>query len=385
MPQIADGLTPAGQSLRSIPRMRHPRLSLPALAVSGLFLLLSLLSTSLAAGPARAEAGMLKGLQDIRLVTSDIEAQRQLFWRSAERADVRRVRVLVSWDGHSTEVDPDVLFRLRRAIVEGDEAGARLFVGLYAGINRSYDRVPVNEKMIERYSQFTASLGAGLEDLPIAAYLTWNEPNYNSMWPPKRPRTWVQISNAAYRSFKRTDPDTPVLVGEPAPNARTTNAINPGRFFRQALCLDANWRSLNGSRACRQRLLGDGIAIHTHDFSASPLATRTNPDSWTMGNLRSAKRQIKALARAGRISRKASRNIHITEFAYRTSGSAKTPDGRAAQWLRQAWQFARREGIRSFTWYQLQDPGSGHGWTSGLVTARGAKTRQTWKTFVKLR
>lgn len=385
MSQIADGPTPAGRPLRSIPRMRHPRLPVPVLAACGLVLLFLLLSGS-ALSPAapRAQAGMLKGLQDIRLVTSDVDSQRRLFWRSAKSAHVRRVRVLVSWDGRSTAIDPDVAFRLRRAAVEGDEAGARLFVGLYAGINRSYDRVPVNARMIKRYSAFTASVGEALRDLPIAGYLTWNEPNYNSMWPPKRPRTWVKISNAAYRSFKRTDPDTPVLVGEPAPNARTRNAINPGRFFRQALCLDARWRSKNRSRSCRQRLLGDGIALHTHDFSASPLATRSNPDSWTMGNLRSAKRQIRALARAKRISRKASRNLHITEFAYRTSGSAKTPDKQAARWLRQAWRFAAREGIRSFTWYQLQDPGRGHGWTSGLVTSRGTK-RQTWKTFAKLR
>ena len=103
-----------------------------------------------------------------------------------------------------------------------------------------------------------------------------------------------------------------------------------------------------------------------------------------MGNLKGAMRQIRALGRAGRITKKASRNVHITEFAYRTHGSARTPDARAARWLRQAWNFAKREGVASMTWYQLQDPGPSEEWRSGMLTASGRELR-TWRTFRSLR
>jgi hypothetical protein len=176
----------------------------------------------------------------------------------------------------------------------------------------------------------------------------------------------------------------PVLVGEPAPNARTSNAVNPGRFFREALCLNAKWRPLKRTKSCGRRLLGDGIAIHAHDFTHAPSRRRASKDAWTIGNVASAMRQLRALARARRISTKASRNVHITEFAYRTHGSARTPDTRAARWLRDAWKLAAREGVKSFSWYQLQDPGLGHEWRSGLITGTERPLR-TWQTFRYLR
>lgn len=361
------------------------RFAVPSSRPVGLFLALLVVVTVFAARTASADAAMLKGLQDTRLVMSDDGHQRALFWRYAKRAKVRRVRLLVTWDGVSRTADPAVTGKIARAAADGREIGARLFVGVYAAVNRKRATPrQITPTLIDRYADFTASLGEALSDVPLAGYLTWNEPNFKSMWPQNQPRTWVKMSNTAYRSFKREDPNTPVLVGEPAPNARTTNAVNPGAFFRNALCLTASWKSQNGSRSCRTKLLADGFAIHTHDFFLGPLATRYPRDAWTMGNLRTTMQQIRALARAGRISGAASRNVHITEFAYRTHGSARTPDARAAVWLRQAWAYAKREGIRSMTWYQLQDPGSAEEWRSGMLTAGGRELR-TWRTFRSLR
>ncbi len=348
-------------------------------------LLVALVALTASAGPAAARAPMVKGLQDTRLVLSDVQADRDLFWSKARRAHVGRVRVLVSWDGVSRRIAPDVAFRIRRAADDAADADAQLVVGIYAAINRGR-AVPrhITNTLMSRFSAFTASMGTAFSDLDLGGYLTWNEPNFRSMWPPNQPRTWVKMSNAAYRSFKRTDPGTKVYVGEPAPNARTRNAIEPGDFFRRALCLDRRGHSLNRSRSCRTKLLGDGFAIHTHDFVLAPTARRSPDVAWTMGNLTQAMRQIRALARAGRITKKASRNVHITEFAYRTHGSARTPDARAARWLRQAWDFAKREGVSSFTWYQLQDPGPSEEWRSGMLTAGGRELR-TWRTFRSLR
>jgi hypothetical protein len=364
-----------------------PRMPFPLRPARGvLWALVPLLVLLVLVGRAApADAAMAKGLQDTRLVLSDDAQDRRLFWRMAERAKVTRVRVLVTWDGVSRTIDPTVATRIVRASEDADAAHAHLVVGIYAAVNRKRATPrPITGTLIKRFSSFTASMGRAFADLDLAGYLTWNEPNFRSMWPQDQPRTWVTMSNAAYRSFKREDPDTLVYVGEPAPNARTTNAVNPGAFFRKALCLDSHWRSQNGSRACRTKLLGDGFTLHTHDFVLGPTTRRVPDDAWTMGNLTSTMRQIRALARAGRISVAASRNVHITEFAYRTHGSVRTPDARAARWLRLAWNFAKREGIRSFTWYQLQDPGPAEEWRSGLLTASGRELR-TWRTFRALR
>jgi hypothetical protein len=353
--------------------------------LAGLLLTLLVVLALPLARAASADAAMLKGLQDTRLVMSDDAEQRELFWRHAERAKVRRVRLLVSWDGVARKVNPIVSAKIIQAAADADEIDARLFVGIYAALNRK--RVTprkITPTLMDRYSDFTASIARSLADVPLAGYLTWNEPNFKSMWPQNQPRTWVRMSNVGYRSYKREDPGTPVLVGEPAPNARTSNAVNPGAFFRAALCLTPQWRSQNGSSSCRTKLLGDGIAIHTHDFFQSPLQKRFPRDAWTMGNLDTTMQQIRALARAGRISGKAARNVHITEFSYRTHGSARTPDGRAAVWLRQAWDFAKRQRVRSMTWYQLQDPGPAEEWRSGMLTAGGRELR-TWRTFRSLR
>jgi hypothetical protein len=349
--------------------------------------LLALVALGLGASTAAARAPMVKGLQDTRLVLSDDAADRALFWRHAKAAKVGRVRLLVSWDGVAREIDPTVAIRIRRAAEEADEraGGAKVVVGVYAAINRKRATPrKITSTLIDRFSDFTASMGRAFAHLHLGAYLTWNEPNFRSMWPLNQPRTWVKMSNVAYRSFKRTDPSTKVLVGEPAPNARTSNAVEPGDFFRRALCLDRNYRSASRSASCRTKLLGDGFAIHTHDFFLGPTTRRTPTDAWTMGNLSTTLRQIRAMGRAGRITKKASRNVHITEFAYRTHGSARTPDARSARWLRQAWNYAKREGISSFSWYQLQDPGPAEEWRSGMLTA-GGKALRTWRTFRSLR
>jgi hypothetical protein len=361
------------------------RLAVPSPRLAGLVLVVLLALALPLTRAATSDAAMLKGLQDTRLLMSDDVEQRELFWRHAKRAKVRRVRMLVSWDSVARQVDPSVIDKIRRAADDADEIDARLFVGIYAAVNRKRATPrKITATLMDRYSDFTASIAKGLADIPLAGYLTWNEPNFKSMWPQNQPRTWVRMSNVGYRSYKREDPGTPVLVGEPAPNARTSNAVNPGAFFRAALCLTPQWRSQNRSRSCRTKLLGDGIAIHTHDFFQSPVKKRFPRDAWTMGNLDTTMQQIRALARAGRISGKAARNVHITEFSYRTHGSARTPDARAAVWLRQAWAFAKSQRVRSMTWYQLQDPGPEEEWRSGMLTARGGALR-TWRTFRSLR
>ncbi|MGE4427955.1 MAG: hypothetical protein AB7G37_16015 [Solirubrobacteraceae bacterium] len=327
-----------------------------------------------------------KGLQDMAMSLSDDPQTREAFWESVERARVTRVRVLVNWYGTTVRPDPVVLERVRRVLREGREHGARTMVGIYAPINNpSNGPIKVTSRMVSRFRRFTKALAKGVEDLRPYAYLTWNEANYWTMWPRSHPRRWVTMSNAGYRGFKAGDRRTPVIVGETAPYSRSRKGQDPGSFMRRALCLTSKYRSRYRSRSCRKRLLGDGIGIHAHDFVHNPRYRRRPADAWTIGNLSKVKRQLRRIAKAGRISRKASRNLHITEFAYRTSGSSRTSDRRAATWLRRAWKEAERQKVRSFFWYQLRDPGAEHTWASGLQPESGRTHRRTWKTFRSLR
>jgi hypothetical protein len=336
------------------------------------------------ATPAAADAKMAKGLQDDSMILSPDPVVRTAFWRDAKAAKVKSVRVLVRWNGRSRRVDPETISRIRGASIEGEMAGAKLLVGTYATLGR---RKPAGYRMRsstqDAYVAFMGDLAAKLADRPLAGYLTYNEPNYKTAWPLGHERTWVALSNRVYKEIKRQDDDAKVLVGESSPNARN-QSVAPGTFFRRALCLNLSYRSASGSKSCRTKLLADGFTLHTYDFERPPTRPIRNKDQWVHGNLGTTVQQIKRLARAGRISPKAARNIQITEFAYRTAGKMQTNDRRAAAWLKLAWNSAKRHGITSFTWYQLRDPKGRSDWKSGLQTSKG-HSRKTWKTFKALR
>lgn len=340
---------------------------------------------SLVAVPAAAEAKTVKGLQDISILSDD-PAARASFFKDAKASKSRTVRVLVNWDEKSSTAPADQIARIRRAAQEGRSSGVRLLVGSYVTMGRGKRagaRVPSRTQTA--YVRFMGDVAKELRDLPLAGYLTFNEPNYKTAWPTRQERAWVKLSNRVYKQIKRKDRGARVLVGEAAPNTRSGDAgTNPGAFFRKALYLDSRYRPTSRSRAARTKLLGDGFTLHTYDFSRSPTKATRAKDQWTHGNLRTTVAQIKSLARAGRLSGRAARNIHITEFAYRTEGKYRTPVSRAARYLKSAFSLAKRSGIKTFIWYQLRDPAGKSDWKSGLKTADG-KSRRTWSVFRRLR
>jgi hypothetical protein len=339
----------------------------------------------LAAAPAGADARMAKGLQDIQMLSDD-PGDRAAFFADAKASRATTVRVLVKWDGRSEEAPLDQIARIRRAAEEGREAKVRLLVGSYVTMGRGKRagaKVPARTQT--RYVRFMGDIAKQLSDLPLAGYLTFNEPNYRTAWPTRREHEWVRLSNRVYKAMKRADRGAKVLVGEAAPNTRSGDAAtNPGAFFRKALYLDANYRPTSRSKAARTKLLGDGFTLHTYDFVRSPTKATTATDQWTHGNLKTTVAQIKRLARAGRLSSTAARNIHITEFAYRTAGGHRTPDARAARYLRSAFASAKRARIKTFIWYQVRDPKGRSDWKSGLRTSSG-KARKTWNVWRRLR
>jgi hypothetical protein len=345
----------------------------------------SLVAVAMLAAPAGADARMAKGLQD-NLVLSDDAKDRAAFFADARSSRATTVRVLVKWDGRSDEAPLDQIARIRRAAEEGRQAQVRLLVGSYVTMGRGKRagaKVPARTQ--GRYVRFMGDVAKQLSDLPLAGYLTFNEPNYRTAWPTRREHEWVRLSNRVYTAMKRADRGAKVMVGEAAPNTRSGDAAtNPGAFFRKALYLDARYRPTSRSKAARTKLLGDGFTLHTYDFVRSPTKRTAATDQWTHGNLKTTVAQIKRLARSGRLSGTAARNIHITEFAYRTAGGHRTPDARAASYLRSAFASAKRARIKTFIWYQLRDPKGRSDWKSGLRTSSG-KARRTWSAWRRLR
>lgn len=344
----------------------------------------ALAALSLLAVPAAAGA-TTKGLQD-NMILSDDAALRQSFFKDAKASRSRTVRVLVNWDERTTTAPADQIARIRRAATEGRRHGVKLLVGSYVTMGRGKRAgSKVSAGMQRDYVWFMGDVAHQLRDLPLAGYLTFNEPNYKTAWPTRQERAWVKLSNRVYTQIKKKDRGAKVLVGEAAPNTRSGDAAtNPGAFFRKALSLDASYRPTSRTKAARTKLLGDGFTLHTYDFSRSPVKATSAKDQWTHGNLRTTVAQIKRLARAGRLSSTAARNIHITEFAYRTEGRYKTPPSRAASYLRSAFSSAKRNGIKTFIWYQLRDPKGRSDWKSGLKTS-GGTPRRAWSVFRSLR
>jgi hypothetical protein len=344
-----------------------------------------LASLSLLAVPVAAQAAPTKGLQD-NSILSDDPALRASFFRDAKASRSKTVRVLVNWDEKTTTAPADQIARIRRAAEEGRSAGVRLLVGSYVTMGRGRragSKVPASTQ--SKYVLFMGDIAEQLRDLPLAGYLTFNEPNYKTAWPTRQEKAWVKLSNRVYTQIKKKDRGAKVLVGEAAPNTRSGDAsTNPGQFFRTALYLNSSFRPTSRSKAARTQLKGDGFTLHTYDFSRSPVKATSAKDQWTHGNLKTTVSQIKSLARSGRLSSAAARNIHITEFAYRTEGRFKTPESRAASYLKSAFSSAKRNGIKTFIWYQLRDPKGKSDWKSGLKTSTG-KSRRTWSVFRRLR
>ncbi|EHN10281.1 hypothetical protein PAI11_28740 [Patulibacter medicamentivorans] len=348
------------------------------------------ISVALFAGTAgHASAAMVKGIEDDRLMLSDDPADRAAFWDAVEEAGAKTVRVVPRWPIGAETVPEDTMLRLRRAATEGQVAGAKLLVGIYHGLARGKPtsfRVDAATQLA--YVRYAQSLAKGLSDLPIAGYLTWNEPNYATTWPQAQARDWVALSNRTYRAIRRSDPGVPILAGEASPNVRNTNSksTNPGAFFRKALCLNAAYKPQNRSASCRgTKLLADGFTLHTYDFTGSPLRANKNPDAWVHGNLGQAISQLRKLAKAKRITVKASRNVHITEFAYRSKQPNRTDPKLAASYTRLAWNSAKKAGIKSFVWYLLRDPSNPEdNFASGLFSSTGTPY-PVWNVFKGLK
>ncbi|MDO9410614.1 hypothetical protein [Patulibacter sp.] len=351
----------------------------------------------LPAGP--AGAAPVKGLQDQEM-TVNVPGLTGAFYTDARAAKVGMLRFNTSWDGRATAPDAGQVARIRAAIEQGVARGIRSVeiapnISGDASFNpRGRRKGPTAASKVSSrsYTTYIRALAESLDGTGARLYYApINEPNWYRHIPKRGGAAlYRKLHGIAYTQVKRVSSRNRVLFGELLPYDRPLSRNYPngqstdaGTFTRQVLGLTSRWKA-RGSRRTHT-VKADGVSLHTYDFKADPRRKRRDRDDWTQGNLGYARSDLRKAARTKRLPAKAARAIHLTEFAYKTTGSDRISTSRARTYLKRAWSIARRQKVRSFVWYQLRDPQStGESWQSGLKTRDGG-TRSTWTTFRGLR
>ncbi|MCK9249558.1 MAG: hypothetical protein M0P31_11380 [Solirubrobacteraceae bacterium] len=364
----------------------------------------ALVLTTLAAGalPATSTAAPVKGLQDADMAFNHPQLQDEFLLRATE-AKVRLTRFNPRWDGRSRVPDAGQIAQLKAFAAKAVATGSSIKdveIAPYIPGGESFNprrtrKGPTAGSKISRsaYRAWLDALTKELKDLPLRKFYTAiNEPNWYSAIPRRGGATMYRnLHNDAYRIVKKNDPKAKVLFGELAPFARKASknypvgrATDPGDFVREVLGLDSKWRAKRGTKRSKFTIKADGVALHTYDFKANPSKRLKDRDKWTQANLSYAKSDLRKAARTKRISSSAVKRIYLTEFAYKTRNAPaadRLSESRAASYLKSAWKIAKKQGVRSFLWYQLRDPqNDAETWQSGLLPREGDGGR-LWTTF----
>ncbi len=239
----------------------------------------------------------------------------------------------------------------------------------------------------------------GEGSLPRVDYWTiWNEPNQAGWLTPQwvadprdpsgmveaSPRLYRDLVDGAYRALDITGHggDT-ILIGETAPKGLnvtgTTRSMKPGRFIRRMYCLDDALVPLQGpaaeARGCppgedaRARFVTEhpglfkitGFAHHPYELTFAPTRKPTDPDFFTIANLRSLKRLLGGVfaAYAQPVPEGGSDvPLYLTEFGYQTNPPDPTGVSLATQarYLNIAeYLTARDSTVRTFGQFLLVD------------------------------
>lgn len=369
-------------------------------------LLASAATSAVVLVPATASnAAVTKGLQDQQMTAGAgyVDSLRTPFFASATQAKVGILRFNTSWNGRDKQPDAAQLDRIKGSLAVSKANGIGSAV-ISPNISpapgdefnpRGKGKGPTAASKVKS-AAYTTYIRAVAEKLAGSGvrlyYAPINEPNwYNHL--PKRggAALYLKLHNIAYKEIKKVDSGAKVLFGELLPYERKLSKNYPngqstdaGTFTRQVLGLTSKWKA-KGSKK-KYTVKADGVGLHTYDFKANPTKKRKDRDDWTQANLGYAKSDLRKAAKTGRISSKAAKAIYVTEFAYKTSGSDRLSDAKAAKYLKSAWSIAKKQKVRSMIWYQLRDPqNDGENWISGLQPRDGAASRKTWSAFKGLR
>ncbi len=320
--------------------------------------LLAVLACALAAGALAAPAGAFQiGIQDDNAFVSAPPFERAVAFDRARRIGATYLRINLQWAGYAaTGYGP-----YDAAVDEARRHGMTVqltVTGNPRWTNGGRGRIGYYRPSVGRYATWIGQVARHFHGR-VAYYSVWNEPNLSDYLAPQRtggqwtgPLIYGRLFRAAYRAVKRGDARAQVLIGEMAP------AGKPLEFLAQ---------SAQGG------LVADGWAQHAYQFVNVPPSRRTGYTG-AISRVFEMKARLRALARARVLRTRAGGALPIffTEFGYPRPGAfyGFFSEVQRAQYSLQAFQLAKRAGVRVLVWYQLYThPGRTRAqvWDTGLI------------------
>jgi hypothetical protein len=206
--------------------------------------------------------------------------------------------------------------------------GRRRGRGGWVHVSRQFKPDPAE---FERFVTLVGRRYDGRHGQPrVSAWSIWNEPNQGALLQPQweggrpfSPHHYRRLVRAATDALRRTSHDSDViLLGETAPRGTdrrgATDAMRPGPFLRELLCLDRDLlpRPGCGDFARRGRFAVSGYAHHPYSVVSPPETPDPNPDDVTLADHPRLYRILDAAAGAGRVPPELP--VWSTEYGYQT-------------------------------------------------------------------
>ncbi|MDX6699054.1 MAG: hypothetical protein QOE65_2451 [Solirubrobacteraceae bacterium] len=332
----------------------------PLLALAGVLPLLAL-------APAPAGAFQI-GMQDDGAFVTAPPAARARALDQAHDIGVTYIRITMVWEGFRNEG----WLPYDRAIDDARAHGMSVQLTVTGNPRftaRGLGFVGYLRPSPGRYANWLGAVARHFKGR-VDLYSLWNEPNLAEYLSPQLERgravghiIYARLVKAGYAAVKRADPHAKVLIGEAAPSG------HPLRFLERA------------ARALPGGLRADGWAQHPYQFVKVPPGRPQTRYSGGISNIDTMNASLRRLARDGvlRTSKGGAVPIYFTEFGYPRPGAyyGFFSEALRARYTVQAFQFAKRKGVKALVWYQLYEQ-SGHPrpklWDTGLISPDGVQS-----------
>jgi hypothetical protein len=351
----------------------------------------------LPAGSAHAAPGLEIGMEDERLLLSDVASAPGAVaeWRDV---GVDVVRLHASWSriapagrrrprGFAAR-DPDdpryAFAALDHAVRLVREAGMRVMLTVTGPgplwASREPGRGRTTWKPDPRaFAAFATTVATRYRDR-VDRYLLWNEPNLTLSPIAASPHIYRALVRHAGPAIRAADPGAEIVVGELAPLGGK-GRIAPLTFLREMACVTSDYRPRRDG-ACRgfAPVHASALGYHPHSRRRPPDRSNPNPANAQFGDLGRLLAVTDRLTRMGRLRGPGGRlPLRLTEFGYQTRPPDRGIGVTLAQQARYlqiaaylAWRNPRVTTLTQYQWHdeRVRNAGPGTkafaGWQSGL-------------------
>jgi len=247
----------------------------------------------------------------------------------------------------------------------------------------------------KEFQRFVTAVGKRYPQ--VKRWSIWNEPNFKGWLSPQwiikdrqiipyGPILYRKLFNAAVKGLGASGHGgDEIMFGETAPigqlrGGETTNAMAPGLFLREAMCLNPRGRPYRGKaaqdRQCRgvRRIRTNAISHHPYTKGGSrPPTAPVGKEEITLGYISRLQRIMKQGQRAGRLA--ANLPIYSTEYGFQTNPPDKffgLPSDEQALYINESDYIAYQNSqIAGVAQYELIDDPLQSGFQTGLRFSNG--------------